>query len=62
MKNNTNTTMYLYNKHKYQLKTTPTTSTGDTTIATKKIPQTGTTEEILKIVIISITLVSRSIH
>ena len=38
--------------------TSPSTTTGDTTIATKKIPQTGTTEEIFKIVIISIALVA----
>lgn len=38
--------------------TTPKTTSGDTTIATKKIPQTGTAEEIFKIVIISITLVA----
>ncbi len=38
--------------------TNPTTVTGDTTIATKKIPQTGTTEEIFKIVIISIALLA----
>ena len=38
--------------------TTPTTVTGDSTIATKKIPQTGTTEEIFKIVIISIALIA----
>ena len=38
--------------------TTPTNTSGDPTIATKKIPQTGTTEEIFKIVIISIILVA----
>ena len=38
--------------------TTPTNTSGDPTIATKKIPQTGTTEEIFKIVIISIVLVA----
>ncbi len=38
-------------------KTTPISSTGDTTVAKKKIPQTGTAEEILKIVIISIVLI-----
>jgi len=38
-------------------KTTPISSTGDTTVAKKKIPQTGTAEEILKIVIISIILI-----
>ncbi len=38
--------------------TTPTTVTGDSTIATKKIPQTGTAEEIFKIVIISIALIA----
>ena len=37
--------------------TTPISTTGDTTVATKKIPQTGTAEEILKIVIITIVLI-----
>ena len=38
--------------------TTPKSTSGDTTIANKKIPQTGTAEEIFKIVIISIVLVA----